>query len=194
MIFPFRRSILSLEGVPFKIVNKCLWVTQFPKPISRQGNYTYVIKHIFIHKFFNQTCTHTHCFNETYIYIYIYIYIHTHTHTHTQSQCFNETRTHTHISFYIYLISWKLICDCWFHAVLLRQSSNRERKKKIEKYCQKNVRHRIACNSLCMGVCVHYICVLPWVVVCVCVCVCVWWYTHCGADLRLSPKYMSSNV
>ena len=60
------------------------------------------------------------------IYIYIYIYI--------------------YISFYIYLITWKLICDHRFHIVLLRQSSGREKRvigeiEKIEKYSQKNIRY-----------------------------------------------------
>ena len=36
--------------------------------------------------------------------------------------------THTHTHSHIYLIAWMLICDQRFHAVLLRQSSSRERK------------------------------------------------------------------
>ena len=67
------------------------------------------------------------------VYIYIYIYI----------------------SFYRYLIAWMLFCDDSFPAVLLRQSSGREKKileesKKIEKFCQKNV--RLVFNSLCVCV------------------------------------------
>ena len=73
-----------------------------------------------------------------------------------------------YISFYI--IAWILICDPRFHAVLLRQSSGKERKileksKKSKKYSKNNV--RIVYNSLCVCVCVcvYYICVLLCLVV-----------------------------
>ena len=55
------------------------------------------------------------------------------------------------ISFYRYLIAWTLICDHWFHAVFILQSSGRRKKdfgeiEKIETYSQKNVYVRIAYN------------------------------------------------
>ena len=48
-----------------------------------------------------------------------------------------------------------LISDYWFHAVLIQQSSGRERKN-LEK--SKNA-VKIVYNSLCVYVCVEYICV-----------------------------------
>ena len=46
---------------------------------------------------------------------------HTHTHTHT------HTYIYIYISFCIYSIAWLLICDHWFHAVFIRQSSERKK-------------------------------------------------------------------
>ena len=70
-----------------------------------------------------------------------------------------------------------LICDHWFHAVLLWQPSGRYwRNKKIEKYNQNNVYVSIAYNYVCpcvsVYVCVDYFCVLSCVVENVCECVC----------------------
>ena len=74
--------------------------------------------------------------------IYIYIYI---------------------LVFYIYFIAWMLICDHRCHAVLLRQSSGRERKLLEKSKKSKNTVKRMFTLRLCITLCV-----------CVCVCVCVY--------------------
>ena len=83
-----------------------------------------------------------------------------------------------------------IISDCLFHAVLLQQSSGRERKK--SKNCQNNVYIRIAYNSFCLCIFGHYICILLCVVTYVIVSVCVYADMCHMADLKLSPKYMYS--
>ena len=57
---------------------------------------------------------------------------------------------------HIYLRAWMLISNHRFHAVLLQQSSSREKViGEIEKYSQKSVYVEIVYNTFC----VDYICV-----------------------------------
>ena len=72
----------------------------------------------------------------------------------------------------MYVRAGILICDHWFHAVLLRQSSSREKKILEKSKKSKNAVKRMLglctthlCVCVCVWVCVDYICILLCVVV-----------------------------
>ena len=74
--------------------------------------------------------THTYIYiyiyiyiNKIIIYIYIYIYIYTYIHTYIWECMCMYICIYIIISFYIYLIAWMLICNHWFYAVFIWQSS-----------------------------------------------------------------------
>ena len=104
-------------------------------------------------------------------YLHIYIYIHTHTdrHTHTHTHTYNiYIYKRMYVSFYIYLIVWKLICDLMLSCKW--QSWGRQRnilkKSKKSKYTVK--------RTLELSTTLYvYECVFVCVCACACVCVCV---------------------
>ena len=80
--------------------------------------------------------------------------------------------------FFVYLITWKLICDYWFHVVFIRQASGRERKlleksKKSKRYSLNNVYVRITYKSLYVIMCTLYLRIVECGRICNCYCVCV---------------------
>ena len=90
--------------------------------------YLYSNKHVWWFKWLYFT------FWTSFVYMCVCVSVHTHIHTYS----------YLYISFYIYLITWILICDHWFHAVFSRQSSGRKRKileksKKSKRYSQKTL-------------------------------------------------------